>query len=157
MFGNILLKSVADSPVCFRVNSNMITYNPIPHMFVPIFWFLHTYKHNENKWREEQYIQQLRIFEHKGKRKIGCYPISLLLFTSYQVHDCWNMILSSVKAQPDGRKVKKSTQKIMAYTYKPFQAIHMYSTNIEESPRWILYLYPLCLGNHTNIQWYIFT
>ena len=36
-FGNLLLETMADSPVWFTILTNDISSNPIPHMLVPFF------------------------------------------------------------------------------------------------------------------------
>ena len=45
----------------------------------------------------------------------------------------------------------------MAHTPKTPQAIHIYFTKYEEASRWILYSSLLCIINHPNIWWFIFT
>ena len=70
-----------------------------------LFWFVFIDKKNIKRSREKGYRNQLRNFKHKGKHKIGWYPKSLLIFTSYQVQGWWTMIMSPVKAKPDGSNV----------------------------------------------------
>ena len=43
------------------------------------------------------------------------------------------------------------TQELMSHTPKTFQDIHFYFTKSEETSRWILYSFLLCLGNNLNI------
>ena len=72
--GRILLDTMADSPVCFTIINNFMTYNPSPHMVVPFILVLLHWKSQcqlrERKWDR----QQLRNFKHKVNHEIGCFP-----------------------------------------------------------------------------------
>ena len=46
------------------------------------------------------------IFQAQGNNKIGYYQKYLLIFTAYQVQVWWNMIISTVNAQPYGINVR---------------------------------------------------
>ena len=83
--GHLLLYTMADYTVCFKVITNIIPSNTIPQMVVPL-------------GRIKGYIQQLRNFNHRGKDKIGCYPKYFLIFTSYQVQGRCTIIIKPVKS-----------------------------------------------------------
>ena len=73
----------------------------VPFLLVP----LHSEENSQEKDRKGD-IQQLRHFKHKGKHKIGCYPKYLLILTTYRVQGWWNVIIITVKYQPDVRNVR---------------------------------------------------
>ena len=79
----------------------------VPFLLVPPHW-QENIKRGIGKWE----IKQLRNFKYKGKHKVGCYPKYLLIFNAYQVQVWWTMILSPVKAQPDGSNVTEILIKI---------------------------------------------
>ena len=78
--------------------------------------------------------QQLRNFYHKVKHKIGCYPKYLLILTAYQVQGWWNMILSSVKYQPDGNNVTKIILKISFKTHLKHSNPYMFISKKVKKP-----------------------
>ena len=70
------------------------------------FSFLHTDKNIFKQGICKGDIKQLRNSKHKGEHKNGFYPKFLLIFNAYQVQGWWNMILSQVKYQLYGNKIK---------------------------------------------------
>ena len=65
-----------------------------------LYWFICIDNKNFNRGRGNGDRQQLINSNHKGKHKIVCYPIYLLIFTACQVQGWWTMIIIPVKYQP---------------------------------------------------------
>ena len=103
---NILLDNMADSPVWFTmlIILSLKIYALI--LWFHLCWLLYIDKHNVKRGIVKGDRQQPRNFKHKGKHKIGFYPKSILVFTTYQVQGRWTMIISPVKAEPDGSNVR---------------------------------------------------
>ena len=108
---------MADSPVFFKIITNNISSNPILPMMVPSIWLIYIKNHNVNRGRRKGDRQQLRNIKNKGKHKIGCYPKSLIIVTSYQVQGWCTMILSPVKDQPDRSNVTETILRISWHTH----------------------------------------
>ena len=72
--GHILLDYVDESPVWFTFLTNIITSNPIPHIVVPFFWFIHTDRHNVKRSRGKQDRQNKEISNRKEILNLGSSP-----------------------------------------------------------------------------------
>ena len=97
---------------------NNISSNQRPLMVVQFYWFLYIENKHVKRGRENGDRHKLRNFKHKLQHKIGCCPKFLLIFTSYQVQGWRNMIISTVKYQPDGINVIEILLKSSWYTHQ---------------------------------------
>ena len=86
--------------------------------------FLYIYNHDVNLGRRKEDIYKLINFNHKGKHKVGYYPKSLLVFTTYQVQGWWTMILIPVKYQPDDNNVREIILKSSSHTHLKYSKLY---------------------------------
>ena len=107
-------------PAWFTMLTINISSNLIPYMVITVLLV------NLKRRRENEDIQKLRNFKHKAKHKIGCYPKSLLIFTSYQVQWWWNIIIIPVKYQPDCSNVRSVLPKISWHTHLKYSKTYIF-------------------------------